>query len=54
MGRRQAAEANAGGVDGKTGLRRTSMALPSNLRGLDARALAEISGAPDFSAWNSS
>ena len=54
MGRRQAAETHAGGVDGKTGLRRTSKALQSNLRGLDARALAEISGASDFSAWNSS
>ena len=50
MGRRQAAEAHAGGVNETSRAKATN----SSPRGLDARALTKEPGALDFSAWNSS
>ena len=48
MGRRQAAEPHARGVEG----RRNRQATNSNPRGLDARAFAEETGALENCAWN--
>jgi predicted transposase YbfD/YdcC len=50
MGRRQAAEPHARGVEG----RRNSQATDSNPRGLDARAFAKETGALENCAWNTS